>query len=81
MEPSSSIVPLAESKGKTVVAETDDIGLKNLTESDTGKPIYVRVYRKWTPTNKQGRPIMFCCMLIDRKVLLTIRISPIHNKT
>ena len=77
MEPSSSIVPLTEPIGKAIVTKADDIGIKNLKESDTGKSIYVRVYRKWTPTNKLGRPIMFCCMLIDRKVLLTIRISPI----
>ncbi|PWA39587.1 hypothetical protein CTI12_AA570420 [Artemisia annua] len=72
MEPSSSIVPFTEPTSKAIVAETNDIGLKDLKETDTGKPIYVRVYRKWTPTNKQGRPILFCCMLIDRKADVTM---------
>ena len=56
---SSSIVASAESRGKEVVAQSEDIGLANLKESDTSKAIYVKVYRKWTPTNKQGKPVLF----------------------
>ena len=72
MEPSSSIVASAQSTGKAIVTHSEDISLNDLKETDTGKAIYVKVYRKWTPTNKQGRPVLFCCMLIDRQVQITI---------
>ena len=72
MEPSSSIVPSAQSTEKAIVTHSDDISLNDLKETDVGKAIYVKVYRKWTPTNKQGRPVLFCCMLIDRHVQANI---------
>ena len=72
MEPSSGIVASAQSTGKAVVTNSEDISLNDLKETDTGKAIYVKVYRKWTPTNKQGRPVLFCCMLIDRQVQIII---------
>ena len=72
MEPSSGIVPSTHSTGKAIVTHSDDISLNDLKETDTGKAIYVKVYRKWTPTNKQGRPVVFCCMLIDRQVQIII---------
>ena len=68
MEQTSSIVAAAKSTGKAIMTETEDICLNDLKESDTGKAIYVKIYRKWTPTNKQGKPVVFCCMLIDRRV-------------
>ncbi|PWA87664.1 hypothetical protein CTI12_AA127570 [Artemisia annua] len=58
MEQSSSIVPSSDSKGKEVVTHSEEIALANLKESDTGKAIYVKVYRKWAPTNKQSKPHM-----------------------
>ena len=64
----TSIVETSKSKGKEVIAHVEDIALANLKATDTDKAIYVRVYRKWTPTNRQGRPVVFCCMLIDRQV-------------
>ncbi|PWA98868.1 helitron helicase-like domain-containing protein [Artemisia annua] len=69
MDEGSSIVVSAEPKGKEVVADSQDISLATLTVSDTDKSIYVKAYRKWTIANKNGKPIMFCCMLIDRQVL------------
>ncbi|PWA61719.1 hypothetical protein CTI12_AA370850 [Artemisia annua] len=72
MEHSSSIVASGQPTGKAIVTHSDDIGLNNLKETDTGKAIYVKVYRKWIPTNKQGKPVVFCCMLIDGQVQITI---------
>ncbi|PWA58231.1 hypothetical protein CTI12_AA402020 [Artemisia annua] len=69
MDESCSIVVSAEPKGKEVVADSEDTKLATLTVSDTGKSIYVKAYRKWTIANKNGKPVMFCCMLIDRQVL------------
>lgn len=72
MDSSSGIVPSDESTGKAIIPISDDVGLNNLKESDIGRPVYVKVYRKWVPTNKQGKPVVFCCMLIDRQVQITI---------
>ena len=72
MEQISSTVPPSGSKGKEIAAESQEITLADITQSDSGKAIHVRVYRKWTPTNKQARPVLFCCMLIDRQVTKTI---------
>ena len=58
--------------GKAIVAQSEDITLAAINESDAGKPLHVRVYRKWTPTNKKGKPVMFCCILIDHQVHNTI---------
>ncbi|PWA57440.1 hypothetical protein CTI12_AA407610 [Artemisia annua] len=55
--------------GKAIVAQLQDITLATINESDAGKPLHVRVYRKWTPTNKQGKPVMFCCILIDHQYI------------
>lgn len=68
MEQTSSIVPSSDSKGKEIVAQSEEVSLANIKQSDTGKVVHVRVYRKWTPTNRQARPVVFCCMLIDRQV-------------
>lgn len=72
MEHATVSVEPTKSKGKGIVTESQDTALNDLKESDTGKTIYVKVYRKWTPTNKQGKPVVFCCMLIDRQVQSTI---------
>ena len=72
MDDSSITVPSDQSTGKAIVSVSDDIGLNNLKETDIGKPVYVKVYRKWVPTNKQGKPVVFCCMLIDQQVQITI---------
>lgn len=72
MDQSSSIVTSSTSTGKQVVTASQDISLANIKESDTDKGICVKVYRKWTPTNKQGKPVLFCCVLIDQQVYTTI---------
>ena len=72
MDHSSSIITSEQSTSKAIVTHLDDIALNNLKETDTRKAICVKVYRKWIPTNKQGKPVVFCCMLIDRQVRMTI---------
>lgn len=68
MEQTPRIVSSSDSTGKEIVAHSQEITLANLKESDTNKAIYARVYRKWTPTNRQGKPVLFCIMLIDKEV-------------
>ena len=68
MEPGSSIVKSCESTGKQIVTSSEDISLATIKATDTDKAIYVRAYRKWTPTNKHGKQVLFCCLLIDRQV-------------
>ncbi|PWA75064.1 hypothetical protein CTI12_AA244130 [Artemisia annua] len=68
MEETSSIVASAESKGKEIVTQLEEVTLANINETDIGKAICVKVYRKWTPTNRQAKPVICCFMLIDRHV-------------
>ncbi|PWA72374.1 hypothetical protein CTI12_AA271070 [Artemisia annua] len=72
MEETSSIVPSSSSKGKEIVTSSEEVSLADLKESDIGKAIYSRVYRKWIPTNRQAKPILFCVMLIDKQASITI---------
>ena len=72
MEQVSSTLPPSGSKGKEIAAESQEITLAGITQSDSGKAIHVRVYRKWMPTNRQGRPVLFCCILTDQQVTKTI---------
>ena len=72
MAEGSSNVTSAESTGKEVTTKMENVSVADLTPSDIGKTIYVKAYRKWTITNKQGKPIMFCCMFIDHQVLSPI---------
>lgn len=66
MDQSDTIVEATDSRGKQIVTQAEDIHLANLKATDTGKTIYMKVYQKWTPTNRLGKPILFCCMLIER---------------
>ena len=75
MEHSSSIVPLAGSKGKEIVTQQENISLASLKATDTDKAICVKAYQKWTLTNKQGRTALFCCMLIDNQVYTIFLLS------
>ena len=78
MDQTSSIVPSSTSKGKEIVTRSEETSLNDLKETAHGQVIYVKVYRKWTPTNKQGQPVLFCVLLIDKQVQNTI---PIFNLT
>ena len=64
----SSNFRLSESTGKEIVTHPEDISLATIKAIDTDKAIYVKAYRKWTPTNRLGKPVLFCCLLIDRQV-------------
>ena len=68
MEENSSTVPLPKSTCKELMTESEDVNLSMLKASDIDKAINVKAYRKWTVANKNGRPTMFCCMLIDKQV-------------
>lgn len=68
MEQVSSIVTSSESTGKEIITHPEDISLATIKATDTDKAIYVKAYRKWTPTNRLGKPVLFCCLLIDRQV-------------
>ena len=68
MDEGSSTVVSTKPTGKEINTDTETASLATLTESDIGKSIYVKAYRKWTVTNKNGKPIMFCSMLLDRQV-------------
>ncbi|PWA42012.1 hypothetical protein CTI12_AA548580 [Artemisia annua] len=69
MAEASSIVASPKTTDKEIMTEPEDVSLASLTPSDIGKTIYVKAYRKWTLTNKQGKPTMFCCMFIDHAIL------------
>ena len=68
MEQVSSIVKSSESMGKEIITHAEDNSLAMIKATDTDKAIYVKAYRKWTPTNRLGKPVLFCCLLIDRQV-------------
>ena len=69
MEQTSSIVPSSHSTGKEIVTQAEAITLDNLKESDIGKAICVKVYRKWTVLNKASIPVMHCCILLDKGIV------------
>ena len=68
MDEQCSIVTSATSKGKEIMTESETISLAIIKPSDIGKVLRVKAYRKWTVTNKNGKPTLFCCMFIDQQV-------------
>ncbi|PWA71336.1 hypothetical protein CTI12_AA281810 [Artemisia annua] len=62
MEEGSSIAASTKATGKEIIAHTGTTSLTTITTSDTDKTLYVKAYRKWTVTNKNGKPVMFCCI-------------------
>ena len=68
MDRDSSIVESSKDAGKEIMVLPENVSLADLKESDIGKTLYVKAYRKWTVTNKHGKPVMFYCMLVDKKV-------------
>ncbi|PWA63447.1 hypothetical protein CTI12_AA352830 [Artemisia annua] len=69
MDEASSIVTSAKSTGKEIITEPESINLAMIKPSDIGKVLYVKAYRKWTVTTKNGKPTLFCCMFIDQQIL------------
>jgi hypothetical protein len=72
MDKDSTIVESSKATGKEIMAQPENVSLANLTACDVDKTFYVKAYRKWTVTNKHGRPVMFCCMLLDKQVQSSI---------
>lgn len=68
MDENSTIVESSKATGKEIMAQPEIVSLADLTACDIDKTLYVKAYRKWTVTNKHGRPVMFCCMLLDKQV-------------
>ena len=61
----------AKAKGKQIVVEEEDIDVMNLSPSDFGKPLDLKVYRKWISKNiPDPTPTGICFMLLDKKVHL-----------
>ncbi|PWA49024.1 hypothetical protein CTI12_AA485540 [Artemisia annua] len=67
MDEGSSIVDSSKATGKEIMVQPENVSLADLTEADIGKTLYVKTYRKWKITNKHGKPVMFCCMLLDKQ--------------
>ncbi|PWA35704.1 nucleic acid-binding, OB-fold protein [Artemisia annua] len=58
----------ARAKGKQVVVEQEEIDIMNLKPSDLGKPLDLKVYRKWISKNiPDPSPTGICFMLLDKK--------------
>ena len=62
---------LARAKGKQILVEEESIDVMNLRPSDFGKPLDLKVYRKWISKNiPDPTPTGICFMLLDKKVQL-----------
>ena len=56
-------------KGKQVMVEPQNVDLMNLKPEDLGKPIELKVYRKWLSINiPDPSPTGRCFILLDKKV-------------
>ena len=54
--------------GKEIISQPQSTNLLTLNPTDFGKSLYVKVYRKWTTTNKASVPVMHHCILLDQQV-------------
>ncbi|PWA73350.1 DNA binding protein [Artemisia annua] len=58
----------ARAKGKQVVVEQETIDIMNLKPEDLGKPLDLKVYRKWISKNiPDPSPTGICFMLLDKQ--------------
>ncbi|PWA57673.1 nucleic acid-binding, OB-fold protein [Artemisia annua] len=58
----------ARAKGKQVVVEQEIIDIMNLKPEDLGKPLDLKVYRKWISKNiPDPSPTGICFMLLDKQ--------------
>ncbi|PWA98496.1 hypothetical protein CTI12_AA017680 [Artemisia annua] len=67
MAGTSNTMSLTEARGKEIIAQEDSIKLVTLKATDLDKTIHVKVYRKWTITNKASMPSLHCCILVDKE--------------
>ncbi|PWA58970.1 nucleic acid-binding, OB-fold protein [Artemisia annua] len=58
----------SKEKGKAPVIKREELDLMDIKPTDLGKPIEVKVYRKWTSKNvPDPNPTGLCFILLDRK--------------
>ncbi|PWA74085.1 hypothetical protein CTI12_AA254430 [Artemisia annua] len=58
----------ARAKGKQIVVDQEEIDIMKLKPSDLGKPLDLKVYRKWISKNiPDPSPTGICFMLLDKK--------------
>ena len=56
-------------KGKQIMVEPEDLDITNLRPEDFGKPLDLKVYRKWVSKNiPDPSPTGICFILLDKKV-------------
>ncbi|PWA80261.1 hypothetical protein CTI12_AA198250 [Artemisia annua] len=67
----SDTMALSEARGKEIITQPDNTKLVDLKATDLDKTIYIKVYRKWTVTNKASLPTMHSCILLDQQVNVT----------
>lgn len=66
MSDNATVAATAKSIGKRPVEEIEIVGVANLSPTDIGKGVRVKVYKKWTLTPTRGaRPSTFSCILLD----------------
>lgn len=59
----------AKDKGKQIMVEPEDIDVMNFKPEDFGKPLDLKVYRKWVSKNIPDlSPTGMCFILLDKKV-------------
>ena len=54
MSDNAALAAIARSAGKRPFADLEIVSVANLKPSDIGKPVRVRIYRKWTFTPTRG---------------------------
>ncbi|PWA52812.1 nucleic acid-binding, OB-fold protein [Artemisia annua] len=58
----------ARAKGKQVIVEQEDVDVMDLKPGDLGKPLDLKVYKKWISKNiLDPSPTGICFMLLDKK--------------
>ena len=59
----------AQDKGKQLMVEPEDTDVMDLKPQDLGKPLDLKVYRKWISKNiPDPTPTGMCFILLDKKV-------------
>ena len=70
----------AKAKGKEIMVEQEDVDIMNLKTQDLGKPLDLKVYRKWVSKNiPDPTPTGICFMLLDKKVRMTAVFAHTHQ--
>ncbi|PWA91345.1 hypothetical protein CTI12_AA091390 [Artemisia annua] len=81
MAGTSDTMSLMESRGKEIVTQEDSSRLLKLKATDLDKSIHVKVYRKWTVTNKASMPVMHSCILLDKEDTSDVKPEALATET